>query len=324
MKKTWLIIGAAVVIGAAVAVFAGTRNSGNSNEQTTESAQTSSLEAGDGTEVSGDSSADSDSISGSSDEEDSEKSSKSGSSSSGSSEDADNGSGSGSGSSGSGSGTAGSGSGSSGNSSNNGNSGNSSNNGTSDTSSSVMGFPYADEDNSLSIDALYNYGGNYIEDGSDEEISSVAMLQVTNTSDQAIEYANIHMTADGTELEFDASLIPAGATVLVMEANKTGCSESASCTYNGAEVAYITDYSMCEDQVTVTVNGGALTVTNISGADIGELRIFYKNRMDTGEYVGGIAYNVKIENLAAGASTTVNPSHYDPDYGEVMMVRIYS
>ncbi len=32
---------------------------------------------------------------------------------------------------------------------------------------------------------------------------------------------------------------------------------------------------------------------------------------------------MKLENLAAGESQTVYPSHFDPEYGVVMMVRIY-
>lgn len=188
----------------------------------------------------------------------------------------------------------------------------------------TMGFPYTDESEGVVIEAVYSYSGYYLEDGSDEEISNVAMLEVTNISEEVIEYGTVSLTADGEDLQFHISLVPAGATVLVMEADKKGCSESADCSYGGCEIAYAATYGMCEDQVTIENNGsGALTVTNISSSDIAELHVFYKNQMDTAEYVGGISYTFKLEDLAAGESMTVYPSHFDPEYGVVMMVRIY-
>ncbi len=188
----------------------------------------------------------------------------------------------------------------------------------------VISFPFTDTENHLTIDSIFNYQGYYLEDGSDEEIGSVAMIQVTNTSEHAVEYAAIHMTGGGTSLQFKASLIPAGASVLVMDADRTAYSEGSDCTYEGADIAYAKDYSLREDMVSISKNeSGTITVQNITGTDIPELRLFYKNRMDSGEYIGGIAYTVRIENLAAGASTEVHPSHYDPAYSDILMVRIY-
>ncbi len=187
----------------------------------------------------------------------------------------------------------------------------------------VFSFPYTSSLDELKLVAVYNYSGYYIEDGSEEEIDSVAVLEVTNLSAQVIEYATITLTADGKELNFELSLLPAGETALVMEADKQSCSETASFSYGGSEIASLSSLDLCEDQVTVSTDSGAVTVTNISGNDISELRLFYKNQLDTGEYVGGIAYTVKLEDLAAGESQTVYPSHFDPEYGVVMMVRIY-
>ncbi len=190
--------------------------------------------------------------------------------------------------------------------------------------SNVMSFPFTSTKNQLTIDAIYNYQGYYLEDGSDEEVGSVAMIQLTNTSDKTIELATVHMTGGGAELTFVASLIPAGATVLVMDANRTAYTEGSDCTYEGAEIAYITDYSLHEELISISKDeSGTITVQNITGADIPEIRLFYKNKMDTGEYVGGIAYTVKVENLAAGASVQLNPAHFDPTYGEILMVRTY-
>ncbi len=208
--------------------------------------------------------------------------------------------------------------------------GDSAQDGTDNVSGSTSGigedisFPYVSSIDELELEAVYNYSGYYIEDGSEDEIDSVAVLEVTNTSSQVIEYGTIALTADGKTLNFEVSLLPAGATALVMEADRQSCNETAAFSYGGSEIADLTELDLCEDQVSLSTDGtGAITVTNISGTEISELRLFYKNKLETGEYVGGIAYTVKLEDLAAGESRTVYPSHFDPDAGEVMMVRIY-
>ncbi|MCD8383121.1 MAG: hypothetical protein LUC30_09500 [Clostridiales bacterium] len=187
-----------------------------------------------------------------------------------------------------------------------------------------ISFPYTATADELKLLAVYDYSGYYIEDGTETAIDSVAVLEIENTSSQAIEYAVISLTADGETLTFEVSLLPAGGTALVMEADKKSCSETATFTYEGSEIAALDSFDLCEGQVSVSTDeSGAVTVANISGEDISELRLFYKNQLDTGEYVGGIAYTVKLEDLAAGESQTVYPSHFDPEYGVVMMVRIY-
>lgn len=81
---------------------------------------------------------------------------------------------------------------------------------------------------------------------------------------------------------------------------------------------------MAQDKVRVSVgDDGGVTVTNISQSNISELRIFYKNRLDENVYMGGIAYNAKVEELKKGESKTIYPSHYDPEHGQIMMVRVY-
>ncbi len=195
---------------------------------------------------------------------------------------------------------------------------------TSGSTGAGISFPYTSSIDGVRIVAVYSYSGYYIEDGTEDAIDNVAVLEVTNLSGQAIEYATITLTADGETLHFQVALLPAGGTALVMEADKKSCGESAVFTYGGSEIAALATLDMCESQVRVsTDDSGAITVTNISGEDIQELRLFYKNQLDTGEYVGGIAYTVRLEGLAAGESRTVYPSHFDPVYGVVMMVRIY-
>ncbi len=68
------------------------------------------------------------------------------------------------------------------------------------------------------------------------------------------------------------------------------------------------ELEMSSDQVEVTENGGnSLTVTNLTGASIPVVRVFYKYYLeDMDAYVGGIAYTAKVENLEAGASVQIS------------------
>ncbi|MCD7807965.1 MAG: hypothetical protein LUH02_01375 [Erysipelotrichaceae bacterium] len=200
-----------------------------------------------------------------------------------------------------------------------------SNNATSSSSisSSSSFFPYTSSIDGLQLEGLYLYSGYYIEDGSEDAIDNVAVLQVTNVSGKDIEYAIITLQADDETLTFNVSLLPNDGTAIVMEANKQTCDEDAKLSYGGSEIATLSSMDLCKDQVSIKEDNGSITIMNKTNSDISELRLFYKNQLDTGEYVGGIAYTVKITDLKANSSQTVQPSHYDTEYGVVMMVRIY-
>ena len=168
------------------------------------------------------------------------------------------------------------------------------------------------------------YDGIFLEDGSNEEITGVAAMVLTNTADTAVEFAGITLTAGTETWEFRASAIPAGATVVVQEANRTHFRETAygDCK---ADVATLPELEMSSDQVEVTEHGGnSLTVTNLTGASIPVVRVFYKYYLeDMDAYVGGIAYTAKVENLEAGASVQITPTHYASGSSRVVMVRTY-
>ena len=150
-----------------------------------------------------------------------------------------------------------------------------------------------------------------------------AALVVENTGSSSVEYAEICIVQGGCELRFKLSALPAGATGVIQEASRLApaTGEIESCT---ADVA-TTGMGMAESQVQVADNGSdGLTVTNVSGADIPCVRIFYKYYMaDENAYVGGIAYTAKLTGLAAGQTITVTPSHYASGASRVVMVRTY-
>ena len=185
-------------------------------------------------------------------------------------------------------------------------------------------FPYVIEGTELTVQNISSYDGIFLEDGSDGEVTGVAATVVENTGDTNVEYAAITISCNGETLEFDASDLPSGATVVVQEKNKTPY-QSGTYTDCSAVVAEMGDFEMSEDQVKVEeTESGSLLVTNLTDEEIPCVRIFYKFYMaDEETYVGGITYTAKLTGLSAGASQTVTPSHYAAGNSRIMMVRTY-
>lgn len=188
--------------------------------------------------------------------------------------------------------------------------------------SASVSFP-CQLDSGLTVTKIAGYDGVFIEDGSDTDISGVAAMAVTNNGSSNVEYAEITAVQGDRSLLFKVSALPAGATVVAMEANKASFEEGDYSSIT-AEVAGLDKFELSEDQIRIKDNGdNTLTVTNISGQDIPCVRLFYKYCMEDDIYVGGIAYMAKLTDLQAGQSKTVSPSHFVSGSSEVMMVRTY-
>ena len=185
-------------------------------------------------------------------------------------------------------------------------------------------FPYDVPGTGITVQNISSYSGIYVEDGSDQEISNVSAMQMYNSGSSAVEYVSVSVKCNGEQLEFEASDIPAGASVMVQEKNKKAY-QSGTYTECVGTAAKVDGFGMSEDKVQVTPNDdNAFTVTNLTEETIPCVRIFYKLYMeDKGIYVGGITYNVKVTELKAGTSQTVSPSHYAQGYSRLMMVRTY-
>lgn len=188
----------------------------------------------------------------------------------------------------------------------------------------VITFPYKIKETGLEVQQVASYDGVFLEDGSDSDISGVAVVVLKNTGKSAIGYTEVKLVRGDATLLFKASAIPAGATVVVQESNKSSYVEG-DYTACDAEVAYIDKLEMSEKQVEIKDNGdNSLTVTNLTDKDIAAVRVFYKFYMENEKtYVGGIAYNAKASGLKAKKSINLKPIHYASGPSKVIMVRTY-
>ena len=178
------------------------------------------------------------------------------------------------------------------------------------------------ENSGLKIKGIRSYSGTFIETNEDSECSNVATAFLTNSTDRMISLAVVTISAGDAEWKFEASTIPAGASVIVQEKNQAKYTDTVvSC--KNVEIGFEEQVSKLEEKVSIEyTEDGGLSVSNISENNIPKLRIFYKMK-DENIYFGGITYVVTMENLESESSQTIYPSHYIPEYGEVLMVREY-
>lgn len=178
-------------------------------------------------------------------------------------------------------------------------------------------------DENLYLQALGGYSGNYLEDGTDELVSNVAAILVTNTSDKMLQVAQIvFQVGDGQVAQFQISNLPAGETVLALELTRRPYSSADDFSYGKTASAYMEDPTLESDRVRVdTSKAGELTLENISGETLSEVYVYYKY-VQGSSYLGGITYVVPFENVAPGASVTVTAGHFHPDNSQVMDVDI--
>ena len=179
--------------------------------------------------------------------------------------------------------------------------------------------------NDLQITDIGGYTGIYMEDGTDEVVSGVLMMVVTNTGDTTVQYASITMPAGDADAKFELTTLPAGKSVVLLEKNRMAYDKNYAYTTAIAEntAFFPQEPSLMEDKLKLQILDGAINVTNISGEDIsGEIVIYYKNSA-TDLYYGGITYRSRITGgIAAGEIRQVMGGHLSQSGTAVMFVTI--
>ena len=180
------------------------------------------------------------------------------------------------------------------------------------------------DDAAITIQRINGYSGIFIEDGSDKEVKNVAAIEVKNTSNKPLEFAQIQLYNGSKKLVFDVSTLPANSSAIAMEKNKASFNSSKGVTYGGTTAGYVNSLEKSSSVKCKKVKNNGIEVTNTSSKNIPCVRVFYKYKSSEGYYVGGITYTAKVEDLKAGASQTIYPSHFASDGGEIMMVKAYN
>ncbi len=187
-----------------------------------------------------------------------------------------------------------------------------------------MSFPCQIPGYNLIIEKMAPYNGMFVEDGSNVDIKNVAMLMVKNDGNFPVEYTQIRVACGDEELLFDVSALPVGERLVVQEKSGKSIPEGGA-TSASVLVVQRANMEMSESKVKVTDNGNnTLTIRNLTNETIPTVRVFYKYYMNEEQlFVGGIAFTIRITKLGAGASVTIQPSHYTSKSGRVVMVLTY-
>lgn len=174
----------------------------------------------------------------------------------------------------------------------------------------------------MRITDVGKYTGIYMEDGSDEIVSGVMMIAVTNEGEQAVQYAEISVPVGDEMAYFTLSTLPAGATVILLEQSRMEYVPGEYVTAVAENVALFKEpLDLREDQVKIQNLQGALNISNISDGDIeGDICIYYKNSA-ADVYYGGITYRVRLEGgLKAGEIKQIVASHFSQSGTAIMFV----
>lgn len=178
---------------------------------------------------------------------------------------------------------------------------------------------------SLTVRSMGPYTGLYMEDGSDEMVSNVLMLEIENTGDYVLQYAEVTLPVGDAQAQFSLSTLFPGEKTIVLEKNRVTWSADAA--YGDAEISNEVYFDQAPglqaDMLQAQLLDGGMNVTNVSGQDItGTIVIYYKNYQD-GMYYGGITYRVRLEEgLQADQTIQIMSEHVHAENTKIVFITI--
>ena len=173
------------------------------------------------------------------------------------------------------------------------------------------------------IESVSEYTGEFLEDGSDQNVKNVWALTVKNTSEQDVQYLKILAAGEDETAEFEITVLPAGSTVRVLESNQKEFSENAEKTdYKVENLAYFNEErSLYTEKFKTSTAENWIRIENISEEDVtNDIYVYYKS-MEDDMFLGGITYRTKFSGgLKAGETKEVETKHYDLEKSQIMYI----
>lgn len=186
--------------------------------------------------------------------------------------------------------------------------------------SCISGLPCRIPETPLVVQALGDYEGPFLEDGSDTEMRGACVI-LENTSEFYVERARVILLQNGNELVFEVTFLPPKAQILVIEKNMRLFSmvgvDSCRC-----EDLSILQTALRDERVYVSGDGDcSMIVTNLTDTPVNRVQIHYKQYYPESDlYFGGITYTAEVFNLSPGESRRITPYHYLTDQGRILAV----
>lgn len=186
------------------------------------------------------------------------------------------------------------------------------------TDGETVEFPFSISCTSLVVEAVAGYDGPFYEDGTGREVLNTAAVLLRNTGAEVIPYAHVILRTNSASYIFDGFLIPAGAAVLIPEkyASPYVSAEMITSCFGWATVMKYPDaYAL-----TIEEEGmGQLLITNHGDADVRNLTLYHKTYLQENDlYIGGIAFETRVEHIGAGETALICPQNYAAGYSKVV------
>lgn len=190
---------------------------------------------------------------------------------------------------------------------------------TKSISSKELPYKLPDKD-SLIIEKIGQYSGQFLESGKDEEVEKIFAIIVKNKSNDMLQYGQLRFKVGEEDAEFVVTNLPAGKSALVLEFNKKSFSKTNDITYEGASTSYIDNDTMNKDKFKVTSDNTKLKLKNLTSNKYSTIYVYYKNVDEDGSYLGGITYRTKFENVGANSTVSSDTEHYLEGASEIIMI----
>jgi len=175
----------------------------------------------------------------------------------------------------------------------------------------------------VTVEDIYLYSGEYIEDGSFENCENVVALKLKNDSGSDIQFLRLIVKTNIKELTFEISTLTSGATVVALEKSKQTLAEKEEIlsieSVNRAD--FDSGITLKDDILVVKGNLATINIKNVSATEIQkDIYVYYKKKDANGNYFGGITFRTKAEGLKPDEIKQLPAANFDPSDSEVLFV----
>lgn len=176
-------------------------------------------------------------------------------------------------------------------------------------------LPYAN----IMAKRLICFDGPFYEDRNAEEMVGVAALELQNNGDTLVEYVEAVVYQEHRQLHFEATYIPPGGSVLVLEKDAQLYDTAQIVDFKCPKIVAV---KLPEQQVQAQGEGACtLKVTNPAETPLSCVRVFYKQYYEQDDLLlGGVTYSLVLNNLQPGESRTASPYHFATRYSHIVAV----
>lgn len=196
---------------------------------------------------------------------------------------------------------------------------------TAPTTKPALKLPYEIPGTGLIIEEMRSYDGIYVEDGTNNSITGVAMILLRNLGKKDIDFAEITMHYGDLTRQFVVTSLPKGMSVVVQEKNRNPVASGKLEKCSASVIEAVDAFQLSPGQISITEKAdNSLVIKNLTGKDLPSVRVFYKYFMEEEQLlVGGVTFTSNVTDLKAGQSATIKPAHYLTGASTVVMVQIY-